>query len=195
MKMHILVFVLFLLLLSPLAAADSEKDINEACFNNPRSHSCMLQKAPKVEDRAGDKVRARDGNEEEVLAILNKKGKEFYFKSKEIRDGYSDRHGYKHFLLIGYSLNEMDEEGYFHHSPGATEYVPNPALYPDIPTDRPNKFYRYVKDCATKETIQRQVLDMTTGYANFIGSNRYQQQCIMDGSFDNYYVESATKLE
>ena len=32
-------------------------------------------------------------------------------------------------------------------------------------------------------------------YTNFVGGDRYQQQCVMDGSPDEYYVESKDKLE
>jgi len=137
----------------------------------------------------------RDGDENEILLLLNEEGKEFYDQSKAIRATYSENHPYKHFLLIGFSLEYMDPEGYFHPPAGRNCFVPNPALYSDIPSVIPDQFYRYVKDCATKVTIQRQVIDTTAGYMNYVGRDRYQEQCIEDGSFDNYYVESTKKLE
>ncbi|MFA6146170.1 MAG: peptidoglycan-binding domain-containing protein [Patescibacteria group bacterium] len=137
----------------------------------------------------------RDGNENEILLLLNDEGKKFYAQSKAVRDTYSGNHPYKHFLLIGFSVDYMDQEGYFHPPAGRNCFVPNPDLYSDIPSIIPDKFYRYVKDCANKITIQRQVLDTTGGYMNYIGRDRYQEQCIDDGSFDNYYVESTKKLE
>ncbi len=158
-------------------------------------HEEMLKKTPEDEVLTEFNRYAHDGDEEEILNLLNEDGKEYYFKSKEIRARYPESNPRNHFILQGYSLDEMDEEGYFHHSPGDSGFVPNPVLYDDIPQEIPRRFYRYVKDCATHVTTHRQVLYAETGYANFIGRNRYQEQCIKDGSFDNYYVESLEKLE
>lgn len=141
----------------------------------------------------------REPEEEDILARLNESGKQFYYQSKAIRDTYSDNHPYKKFLLISYSLEHLGPDGYFRNlsgeKGGTNCFVPNPSLYSDIPTVIPDQFYRYVKDCPTRTTIQRQIIDTTGGYLNYIGRDRYSEQCILDGSFDVYYVESIEKLE
>src|SRR5437773_467623 len=98
-------------------------------------------------------------------------------------------------MVINQNGHILDENGYLHLQPGNNGYAPNPQLYKNIPNTVPSVFYRYVKDCATKTTIERQVIDTSGGYGNYIGGDRYQEQCIGDGSFDAYYVESGTSLE
>ena len=137
----------------------------------------------------------REVDDTQVLTGLSENGRAFYLQSKEVRSSYLESHPYKKFLLISFSLYQMDPDGYFHPPPGRNCYVPNPANYSDIPSEIPPRFYRLVKDCATNKTIQRQVIDTTAGYANYIGRDRYSEQCVLDGTADNYYVESLERLE
>jgi hypothetical protein len=50
---------------------------------------------------------------------------------------------------------------------------------------------RTVRDCRTKAALgPEQTIDLSTGYSNYKCGNRYQEQCVDDGSADSYYVES-----
>lgn len=71
-------------------------------------------------------------------------------------------------------------------------WVPNPSLYPkrNPASVVPPYFYRTVKDCKTKKIKSEQLIFTYNGYENYVGGSRYQQQCIDDGSFDTFYVES-----
>jgi hypothetical protein len=73
----------------------------------------------------------------------------------------------------------MDSNGYLNLNPGGMS---------DLPSIR-NSFVRLVNDCKTKQTIERQVIS-TYNYSGYTGLDKYQEQCINDGSFDNYYVET-----
>src|SRR3989344_988805 len=67
---------------------------------------------------AEDLTQPREPDESCVLTLLNKDGKNFYAQSKAIRATYPASHPYKKFLLIGFSLSQIDREGYFHPSAG-----------------------------------------------------------------------------
>jgi hypothetical protein len=85
----------------------------------------------------------------------------------------------------------------------ATSSLANP-----IATSGDHILYRIVKNCATGKPIGKYYSDLTefkpdewilgylqmvdldkTGYENYTCENRYQEQCIDDGSFDSYYEE------
>jgi hypothetical protein len=140
------------------------------------------------------------GNLDSELSLLNgltPAAQSFFKNSIEIRKSYQEYNAYKHFLRDRDSngqIDVMDADGYLHLNPPGG-YEPNPDLYQNIPKTIPTIFYRYVKDCATKTTIERQIISTSNSYSNYIGSDRYQEQCIGDGSYDNYYVESKTALE
>jgi hypothetical protein len=129
-------------------------------------------------------------SEEKILQRLSPEAQAFYKRSLQVRHGYPEDNGYRNFK----SAFLMDYNGYITIKP-QSGYTPNPDLYSDIPSSIPAQFYRYVKDCTTDITIERQVIDTTAGYSNYIGENRKQQQCVEDGSPDTYYFESSTKLE
>jgi hypothetical protein len=59
-------------------------------------------------------------------------------------------------------------------------------------TSAPYVLRRTVRSCATNEALSpQQSIDLTDGsYTSYTCSNRYQEQCIDDGSFDAYYDES-----
>jgi len=136
--------------------------------------------------------------EKHLLAGLSESGRQFFSHSMEMRTRYAQSRAYKYFERdrdTDGKIDVMDANGYLHLYPGNNGYAPNSKLYENVPSSVPGFFYRYVKDCETRITIERQVIYTIGGYANYIGSDRYSAQCIADGSPDNYYVESATALE
>lgn len=140
--------------------------------------------------------------EDALLNGLTPEAKIFFKRSIEIRKSYVEANAYKNFQRDrdrDGKIDAMDQYGYLHlktENPISNNYTPNPDLYGDsIPKEIPAVFYRYVKDCKTRETIERQIIDTTAGYQNYIGGDRYEQQCILDDSADQYYLESKTKLE
>lgn len=136
-------------------------------------------------------------DETSLLKALNESGKSFFTKSMSIRAQYSESSPYKHFQRDrdgDGNIDVMDANGYLHLYPGGG-YSPNPALYNNIPSEIPPSFYRYIKDCKTKVTIERQMIFTKNGYKNYIGDDRYEQQCLLDGSSDQFYVESNERLE
>jgi hypothetical protein len=55
----------------------------------------------------------------------------------------------------------------------------------------PRTLLRTTRSCATRQPVApQQRIDLTSGYSNYTCASRYQEQCIDDGSFDNYYDES-----
>jgi hypothetical protein len=103
-----------------------------------------------------------------------------------VRAEYPESHPYKHFNRDRDNNNEidvMDADGYLWLVPRYASQ--NRAKKPAV-------LYRLVKDCATKQTIERQVIDISYGYGNVTLTDRYQEQCISDGTMDNYYVESGS---
>ncbi|OGE85085.1 MAG: hypothetical protein A3J48_02835 [Candidatus Doudnabacteria bacterium RIFCSPHIGHO2_02_FULL_46_11] len=135
--------------------------------------------------------------EKDILECINLEDQNYFIRSMEIRANYPDDSAYKNLIhyLAHPTVQYLDSEGYVHLMPDNYAYYPNPDFYSSIPVESPQFFYRYVKDCVTRETILRTKIDTSLDYHNYIGSDRYEQQCIMDGSMDTYYVESTTKLE
>ena len=63
-----------------------------------------------------------------------------------------------------------------------------------VTSEKPIILHRTVRDCATGNAIgAEQVIDLRTfrsgTYTSYTCASRYRQQCIDDGSFDNYYDE------
>jgi peptidoglycan hydrolase-like protein with peptidoglycan-binding domain len=80
-----------------------------------------------------------------------------------------------------YGLNPIGDNG----------YVPNPYLYGNISPSTPTNVLRLYKACADNWIDRKENIPVAPGgYANYTCTNRYQQQCIADGSFDNYYDEA-----
>jgi hypothetical protein len=125
-----------------------------------------------------------------ILQRLTPEAQEFFKKSLAVRAGYEEGDNYKVFT----HAYLMDENGYIGITP-KSPYRPNPELYKDLPSDVPQYFYRYVKDCASDVTLERQLIKTSMGYENYVGANRKQQQCYDDGSLDTYYLESNERLE
>lgn len=143
-----------------------------------------LRRVPALEpDREACPRSERDPDDATVLARLTPSARAFYLQSKAVRATYECSHPYKHFILQGYSLATMDAEGYFHHAP---------AGYGER---RAGGFYRLVKDCKTRVTIERVYLDTSAGYTGLGAGDYYRDQCELDGTADTYYVESPTKPE
>ena len=80
------------------------------------------------------------------------------------------------------------------------KWYPNPNSYPEY-YEEDNKIHkatvlhRVTKDCETNEVVKEEELiklkneDGTQRYCNYICRDRYEEQCIKDGSFDKYYSE------
>lgn len=139
-----------------------------------------------------------DNDETPLLQGLSPGAQKFFQRSAEVRAGYAETDAYRHFLRDrdgDGKIDVMDRDGYLHLQTGFNGYVANPALYGGAPTSSPAVFYRYVRDCRTKETLERQVIVTDHNYLNYIGGDRYEQQCVLDGTPDEYYVESLQKLE
>lgn len=61
----------------------------------------------------------------------------------------------------------------------------------DSGTAAPYYVNRTVKSCATGAALgATQRIDLLTGYTNYTCGSRYQDQCVTDGTFDNYYDET-----
>lgn len=74
-----------------------------------------------------------------------------------------------------------DSTGVYHFAPG------------NRPTDVASdlKFlYRDVRDCKTHEVLYKTKIYLYNGYGNYSLSDRYQSQCVTDGTADTYYYES-----
>lgn len=147
-----------------------------------------------------DKIAQGVTPEATLLDNLTPDAQAFFNQSIAIRAKYNESHPYKHFARDrdgDGQIDVMDANGYLNLAPRNTGYAPNPALYGEdaVPKDAPRYVYRLVRDCATKKTIERQIIDISQGYGNYTLTDRYQQQCIDDGSFDNYYVETPDAKE
>jgi len=80
----------------------------------------------------------------------------------------------------------------------ATGWVPNPQLYPEYYTGSDllsvaKNVYRTHKWCdgTMKEDVWNkgyQIIELA-GYSNYLCRNRFKEQCVLDGTYDNYYDE------
>lgn len=132
-------------------------------------------------------------DEEELFRGLSEEAKSFFTISRETRRHYDDSNLYKSFFRDRDRdglVDTMDSGGYLHLTPRWLAFRSTSSL-----SGIPAVFYRYVKDCPTRETIERQIIDTSYGYGNYQGTDRYREQCIKDNSFDLYYVESLVPLE
>jgi len=129
--------------------------------------------------------------EKDILSCLTAEAQKYWQRSMEIRTIYPLDNNYKNLItyLNHSTVQYLDKDGYVHITPDNT-HIPNPYLYGGATTQIPNSFYRDVKDCSTKETILHTIISSELGYQNYVGGDRYEQQCILDGSMDTYYVES-----
>ena len=63
----------------------------------------------------------------------------------------------------------------------------------DYPLNNTKLLHRSIYNCEDHSIISGpQVINVHTfsgGYPNFVCRNRYESHCLMDGSFDQYYVE------
>lgn len=138
-------------------------------------------------------------NERALLNNLSPEGQRFFVRSMEIRSEMPENDAYKHFQRDrdgDGKIDVMDKDGYLHLHVSYNGYNANPAFYGGpAASPSPVVFYRYVKDCKTHVTIERQIIETDGSYGNFVGGDRYEQQCVMDGTMDEYYVESADKLD
>ncbi|MFA6407608.1 MAG: peptidoglycan-binding domain-containing protein [Candidatus Paceibacterota bacterium] len=74
---------------------------------------------------------------------------------------------------------------------GNNGYVPNPVLYGDSSPKMPTAVLRLYKACSDSWINRKEHIPVAPGgYANYRCTNRYQQQCFDDGSFDSYYDEA-----
>jgi hypothetical protein len=143
-------------------------------------------------------AQSQDDREGALFRNLSPAAQKFFQRSVEIRAGYTEAEAYKHFLRDrdgDGKIDIMDRDGYLRLRTGDNGYAANPDFYGHTPAASPEVFYRYIKDCKTKQTIERQRIETNGQYMNFVGGDRYEQQCVMDGSADAYYVESLQKLE
>lgn len=135
---------------------------------------------------------------------------ELEFNLSEIGTDYAN-------IDINYS-GHNNYEG-FRWDPGNTGWRPNPSLYPEYYQGSDllrgaQRVYRMHKLCdgttemwstadASPQALavdpdfvshfvgkpHNEILELAGGYTNYVCRNRYQQQCIDDGSFDKYYDE------
>ncbi|TAL27604.1 MAG: hypothetical protein EPN97_17210 [Alphaproteobacteria bacterium] len=141
---------------------------------------------------------SQDDREGALFLNLSPAAQQFFQRSVEIRAGYAEGDAYKHFLRDrdgDGKIDVMDKDGYLRLRTGDNGYATNPAFYGRTASSSPEIFYRYVRDCETRQTIERQAIETNGEYKNFVGGDRYQQQCVLDGTADEYYVESRQKLE
>jgi hypothetical protein len=135
--------------------------------------------------------------EQYIIDELSPQARAFFTESMKIRACYPDKNLYKHFSRDRDNdgkIDQMNSDGYL---------ILGPALSRITETTDAKKatvFFRYVKDCATKRTIERQIINSLGGYGpsgdvRTGTTDLYERQCIFDGSFDNYYVESSVLLE
>lgn len=129
--------------------------------------------------------------EESLFDLLNEEGKAFLTKAIEVRADLPEGNDYKYMVWRKDRLQQIkrmiDKDGYLHLNPTHFDM--------SDPFTGNNVIYRYVKDCKTKVTLQRQIINLSEGYGNISGGDRYKEQCINDGSMDTYYLESYTRLE
>lgn len=134
-------------------------------------------------------AKAADDDEEKLLQGLHPPAQAFFRQSMAVRAEYPENHPYKHFNRDrdgDGKVDVMDAAGYLWLVP------PGRIALDDDDLQTPRVLYRLVKDCKTKLTVERQVIDLMSGYGNTTFTDRYQQQCIDDGTMDNYYVETSS---
>jgi peptidoglycan hydrolase-like protein with peptidoglycan-binding domain len=74
---------------------------------------------------------------------------------------------------------------------GNNGYVPNPVLYGASNPKMPTAVLRLYKACSDNWINRKEHIPVEPGgYMNYRCTNRYQQQCFDDGSFDSYYDEA-----
>jgi hypothetical protein len=74
-------------------------------------------------------------------------------------------------------------------SVGGGQFICEPGGVP-AGSCRPVKLHRTVIPCKGASKSDEQIIDLVaTGYSNFTCANRFNEQCIDDGSFDAYYSE------
>jgi hypothetical protein len=115
---------------------------------------------------------------------LNQKGKYF-----------SGNGGYWEFDCVGFTERIFEDIGL---NPTSNSYETGWGwpLTPGEQRDSGNlvvarTLKRTLYSCASRTAIgAMQRIDLTNGYSNYTCTDRYQEQCIDDGSFDQYYFES-----
>jgi hypothetical protein len=187
-----------------LVEENDSKDFNtytpeqiQFLINSPQDNR-GYESIPTTPTFAISKMVEATSYELELLNNLNPEAKNFFLRSLEIRSSYPPNADYKHFIGGYYSDGsrfEMTPDGYWILHPGLYPNI-NPGKFnPEDNRDGEQKYYyRYIKDCNTRETIERQVI-YKEGYGGPYLGDQYQAQCIGDRSFDTYYFESNTKLE
>ena len=98
--------------------------------------------------------------------------------------------------MISFSATAEDNIPCLDHPTG---YLPNPNAYPEFydrnnPIHKATVIHRTVRNCSDHSVVgEPQVWPLITEdgthYCNYICTNRYQAQCIKDGTFDTYYDE------
>ncbi len=74
---------------------------------------------------------------------------------------------------------------------GNNGYIPNPVLYGTSSPSMPSAVLRLYKACGDHWINRKEYIPVASGgYMNYRCTNRYEQQCIDDGSFDSYYDEA-----
>ena len=140
-------------------------------------------------DLTDERLRA----EFDLLRNLTPEAQAWFTQSIKVRAGWPDTPDWpnKYFQRDrdgdGF-IDQMDERGYLH-------IVPNRGG-----SGEPASFYRYLKDCRTRVTVERQEVLVTAGYdGGFVTQERpyedlYEFHCF-DGTFDTYYVDSLNPVE
>ena len=73
-------------------------------------------------------------------------------------------------------------------------YSPSCVARMGSPFNQVTYFYRNVVDCSSGTVLERQMIINNGNYCNFRCKNRYEEQCVMDGTFDTYYVERCPEI-
>jgi len=131
--------------------------------------------------------------EEEVILNLNSpvvnKAIEMELNLVEVGDNYAD-----------IEINYFDRASYqgVVTTGNPTGWVPNPNLYPEYYSgsdllSAAKRVYRTHKWCdgRMKDDLWKggyQIIELE-GYSNYLCRNRFKEQCISDGTYDNYYDE------
>lgn len=165
---QIIVLVLALLLTTTTAMAyweDNQQDFNEY----PEYATTLLKQGEAMADEHNQiEIRVEGIGTDYAELEINYLGRDVYNEKADIHGGDSG------FVPGG-------------HYP---EYTKNSNLLQHAKT-----LYRGHKDCRTEDFNNEwyegyEVISLADGYGNYVCRNRYQAQCIQDGSFDTYYDEA-----
>lgn len=198
----IILGILLTLFLSPISSVKATEDFNTKYLEILTKIEQLLQELKNLVQSSGNlppiitpviPQPVQPAAEEEVIISLNLPVTnnliEMELNLVEVGTNYAD-----------IEINYFDRKNY----PGtvtqgsATGWVPNPNFYPEYYSgsdllSSAKVVYRTHKYCngTMKEDVWNkgyQVIELS-GYSNYLCRNRFREQCVLDGTYDNYYDE------